>query len=113
MCVFLIINYFGQILTPSVKQRTGKWVVIGGGKFYPAACVCMCVWTNQMDPETVDVEKYGGCKKQCVCVYLNRTTDVQGSKSVKAVYLIVKDTFNYNSRGSSVRVLACEMVVAD
>lgn len=58
-------------------------------------------------------------------VYLNKTTDVQRSMGVKAVHLIVKDTFNYNSRGSSmrvwgVRVCVCgfgwgwgEMVVAD
>lgn len=50
--------------------------------------------------ETVDVESYGGCKKWVyVCVRANRTADVQTSKSVKEVYLIVKDTFNYNSRG--------------
>ena len=45
--------------------------------------------------------------RACVRAYLNTTTDVQGSKSVKAVYLIVKDTFNYNSRGSSVCVCMC------
>lgn len=56
-------------------------------------------------------------------VYLNKTTDVQRSMGVKAVHLTVKDTFNYNSRGSSVCVSGVggggvrmgkgEMVVAD
>lgn len=36
---------------------------------------------------------------------------LKGLESVKVVYLIVKDTFNYNSRGSCMCVR--EMVVAD
>lgn len=88
VCLYVqpFISSFGQLLAPCVKQRAG----IG---------VCVCVCTHQMDHETVDVERYGWC------------ADVQTSKSVNAVCLAVKDTFNYNSGASSACV--CQLTIAD
>lgn len=106
MCVF-IIKCFGQILAHSVTQNRRVDRHQGVAKSATPVCLIVCVQTHQMDHKTVDVEKYDGCKCVCVCVYLNRSTDVQRSDSVKAVYLIVKDTFNYNSRGSSLCVYLC------